>query len=337
MRTFPAVVFTAVTLAAISPGSASCQDCGRIEQLILQLDDPKFIRRESATVRLIEVGEAAIPALRAAARHPSLEVRRRAKTVLELVISDTLFSISDDGRLIRLRVGKRTIETEIVRRLGDPFEFPNVVVEGLAMSPNGRFYAAATLYEENTAIAGKLYEISSDGKHVKLIGEIAPTAIRGLNCDRNGRILGTIPSRRLSLQLSLSQLIEIDRKTAAATAVSSSVNIRDLQAIAISQKGKAIACSRCVVYGAEVQSELKSLRQIDRHPACQLAGAVGDLEELAFCRRGPVYGICNRGTVGNRRSRLIRFDPSGKRAEFLGELGFIANNLAAALEQRDDE
>src|SRR5262249_39292288 len=57
-------------------------DAKRIAQLIKELDDDAFAVRENASQELAEIGQPALEALKAAAKGPSLEVRRRAQDLL---------------------------------------------------------------------------------------------------------------------------------------------------------------------------------------------------------------------------------------------------------------
>jgi dipeptidyl aminopeptidase/acylaminoacyl peptidase len=56
---------------------------GRIDRLVAELDDNRFEVREQASAELERLGSAAHPALRQALRSPSLEVRRRARLLLD--------------------------------------------------------------------------------------------------------------------------------------------------------------------------------------------------------------------------------------------------------------
>src|SRR5437660_11991912 len=53
-----------------------------LDQLIRQLGDPAYPKREEASRRLTDLGESALPALRAAMKSPDPEIRRRAEAIV---------------------------------------------------------------------------------------------------------------------------------------------------------------------------------------------------------------------------------------------------------------
>ena len=69
----------------LRPGAAADESLqARIRQLVLDLDDNRFVVREQATEELAKLGDSAGPALRRIlAGQPSLEVRRRVESLLE--------------------------------------------------------------------------------------------------------------------------------------------------------------------------------------------------------------------------------------------------------------
>jgi tetratricopeptide (TPR) repeat protein len=77
------VTVLAVAALAFAPGSdTASSDKEKIARWIQQLSDNDFQRREEATQRLWEAGQAAEPALKAVADSPDAEVSRRARDIL---------------------------------------------------------------------------------------------------------------------------------------------------------------------------------------------------------------------------------------------------------------
>ena len=90
-------LFLCVALAAIGhPAIASADepasqpDTAAIDQLIRQLDDDAFEVRRQAQHELTELGESALPAVRAALQSPSAEVRSRAREIVRQVEHERL-------------------------------------------------------------------------------------------------------------------------------------------------------------------------------------------------------------------------------------------------------
>ena len=70
--------------AALKPGTRV--EPARLARLIKDLDDDVFKVRERAWRELVEIGEPAVQALRAALKSPSAEVRDRAERLLEMIL-----------------------------------------------------------------------------------------------------------------------------------------------------------------------------------------------------------------------------------------------------------
>jgi len=62
-------------------------DAERIVQLIRELGDGSFRKREAASKELIAIGEPALPALKTAAFDADAEIRRRAKGIIQTITS----------------------------------------------------------------------------------------------------------------------------------------------------------------------------------------------------------------------------------------------------------
>src|SRR5437660_1272196 len=77
----PALVAVAL---ALLPAEAAAPPDGA-PRLVEQLGSDEFAKREQATQALEAIGQAALPALRKAARSPDLEVRRRAEALLRKI------------------------------------------------------------------------------------------------------------------------------------------------------------------------------------------------------------------------------------------------------------
>jgi regulator of sirC expression with transglutaminase-like and TPR domain len=95
-----ALVFVGALYYEKAPLSAS-----DAQQLVAQLDDDSFEVRRRAQRQLLELGEPALPAVRAAADSPSAEVRARAREIARTIEHDSLLrafyrlSLADDADL----------------------------------------------------------------------------------------------------------------------------------------------------------------------------------------------------------------------------------------------
>src|SRR3954470_20210542 len=69
-------------LAAPKPGDEGTPEYKTAADLVRQLGDPKFTTREAAAKKLVEMGTAAVPALRAGTTAADEEVRTRAAALL---------------------------------------------------------------------------------------------------------------------------------------------------------------------------------------------------------------------------------------------------------------
>jgi hypothetical protein len=326
-------VITLVLSCAIVQGVESNERQAEILRLILQLDDDAYQVREQATHRLTEIGEPAIEELTKALRHDSPEVRHRVRKIIDTVRRPLLYTISFDGRLFQLSVGRRGFEKHLVTRLGKPFHDDKVMVEGLDTSPlDGRLYAAVTFLREGGRDS-KLYRIDLAEKAVQLVGKLAATEIDGLAFDEHGVLFGTISSAQAARKSSLGQLLRIDPATAEVKTVNDRLNYGDMDALAISANGTVIASSSKTVIRTAFAGDFGVVTKLSRHRVTRFIRRVGDLEGMAFDGKSTIYGICHRQTTGH----LIRFDIEKNTCVYLGDLGFPALNLANHCASHDIE
>ena len=108
-------------------------DTARIKALIRDLRDPKFVVREAASQRLVEVGSPAVTALRLASKSDSLEVRVRVQAILTSILQkrDSNFGSSEQaiikqfkdaktpGRVAMLKAQAQSRNTALFLRLLD--------------------------------------------------------------------------------------------------------------------------------------------------------------------------------------------------------------------------
>jgi len=312
-------------------GAEARKRSSELNHLIRQLDDDSFPKRQDATKQLIEIGEPAIKELTKALQSDSREVRYRVREIIDAIRRPVLYTISFDGRLFRLKVGKRGFEKHLVARLGRPFDEDDVVVEGLDVSPaDGQLYAAVT-FPRDGGRDSKLYRIDPAGKTVRLIGKLVATEIDGLAFDKHGVLFGMASSGRTAKKLSLGQLLRINPATAEVKTVNDGLNYGDLDAFAISAKGTAVVSSIKTVSRTQFNGNFGSPTKLTRHPVCRLTRQVGDIEGMAFDGDSAVYGICHRKTSGH----LIRFDIEDNSCVYLGVLGFPALNLTRVILRRE--
>jgi regulator of sirC expression with transglutaminase-like and TPR domain len=81
------LLLAVVLLAPLAAGAQQPADEATIAQLIQQLDSDTFDVRERASRELERIGRPALPALEAATKHTSAEVRGRAKSLVEVLTS----------------------------------------------------------------------------------------------------------------------------------------------------------------------------------------------------------------------------------------------------------
>lgn len=321
-------ILWSVTLTAADEPSRSARQSRelteQVDQLVRQLDDDSYSIRELASTRLREIGEPALGALRKATTSQSFEVEYRARALIEYLQRSKLYTISRDGRLFRIEVGKNQMKTVLLAKLGEPFEKPNVRVEGLAMAPSGMFYAC-TVFESRTGTLSSLYRVDSRTGVATAIGEIAATEIDGLVFGADGRLYGAISSGAKAHSVGLRQIVSIDTETGQASSTVTEITFCDLDALAFSPTGLAFVTNGC-----------KGLYSVNPKRKNQLAGVLtdfqfrnflcdhDDMEGMCIASDGAVYGLCHE-----KRSFLVRVDTESGRVTKLGDLGFAALCLTA--------
>ncbi len=111
------LVLLAALLGARSVAAEEGPAAESVRRLIRELDDDAFQTRRQAEIHLIDLGRQALPEVKAATRHPSAEVRHRARRIV-LVIEHRLLSagfqkLLADGEAVDLEEGMLLI-AEIV-------------------------------------------------------------------------------------------------------------------------------------------------------------------------------------------------------------------------------
>jgi sugar lactone lactonase YvrE len=317
-----------VTLAAADEPSRSVEQSRKsaeqIDQLIRQLDDDSFGIREQASGELARIGKPALGALQKATKSQSFEVQFRARALIEFIKRFKLYTVSRDGRLFRIDVGKNHMKISPVAKLGEPFESPNVNVEGLAMAADGMFYAS-TVVSSKAGHQSCLYRIDSRTGVATSAGEIAATAVDGLDFGTDGKLYGAISSGSKSRAVGLRQIVSIDIRTGKASSTSTEITFRDVDALAFSPAGLAL-----ITDGANGLFSVNPMRKNE------LASVLTDfrfrsflcdndeMEGMCITGDGAIFGLCHE-----KRSFLVRVDPKSGRVTRLGDLGFAALCLTA--------
>src|SRR5688572_8935823 len=81
-----AIASVAMAQVAAPPATNEAAELSRrIAQLLKSLDAPQFALRRRAEMQLLDIGPPALPALLAAERSPSAEVRERARRVARMI------------------------------------------------------------------------------------------------------------------------------------------------------------------------------------------------------------------------------------------------------------
>jgi regulator of sirC expression with transglutaminase-like and TPR domain len=97
-------------LAQPAEKSSPTQTKGRIQQLIADLDHDSYAVREAASRELVELGDEAIPAMEAAQKHDSAEVRYRATAILARLKVGPVLKIR--RQLAEFAAGKEELDVE---------------------------------------------------------------------------------------------------------------------------------------------------------------------------------------------------------------------------------
>lgn len=290
----------------------------QVESLIQQLDDPSFSMRQRAHDKLIEIGEPALDGLQAAKTHKAVEIRYRVRALIDEIRRTTLYTVTCDGRLIRLRVGKRTIEQQVVAKLGAPIGQPRFEVKGLAMSPAGMLYATA-------GWPRSLYRIDPKDSATIQIGVIGLVKVNGLAFGTDGTLYGVNSACATSQTTPFKQLIVIDIKTGQAASANVELGIPQLDALAIDSSGRAVFPDGCHgLYQLKLRDKLASESLIMKADFGCVLGTHDGLQGMCYAADGGLFGVCNK-----RKSFLVRLDPRTGTVTYYGRLGFATRNLTA--------
>ncbi len=297
-----------------------------ISQLVFKLGSDCFRTRENAQAELLKIGPKALPALQQAAMSSDPEVRSRARQLVEAWRKEVLYTISQDGRLFRLWVGKETFESEELVKLGQPFQQPEVCVEGLSMFPEGMLYASVVfrfpLSEESV-----LYQIDPRNGAAKRIGQILSAELTGLDFGLEDRLYGVLSSCRHSSLTADTQLIEIDRRTGQAFSTKPEIVHRRLGALAIDKNGRAsISNTSSGLYQVGVKPRSDSVPFLSDEEFCTQMGNA-QLEGLCYGQGGVLFAISHSGRKS--ASSLVRLDPKTGKFQHIAILSFPTKNLAA--------
>jgi hypothetical protein len=296
----------------------------QIDQLIRQLDDNSFRARQQASRKLTRIGEPALEALHNATKHPSVEVRHRAGTLIPLIQRFQLYTVSRDGRLFRLEIAKNHVTTKLIAKLGKPFHDRNVRTEGLAMAPDGTLYAAVVFVSES-GTTSRLYRISACSNTATCIGEIAAAEVDGLDFGRDGKLYGAISSGSKTLALGLRQIVTINTATGHPSPTVNEVRFRDLDALAFDSNGRAFVTNGSKgLFSIDLTTKNKFAHVLTDPKFRRLLRVNDEMEGICITSEGAIFGMLNE-----ERTFLARLDPNTGRVVKIGDLGFAALCLAA--------
>jgi hypothetical protein len=286
--------------------------------LIQQLGHRSFSMRQQAFDKLIEIGEPALDALRKAKAHKSAEVRYRVRALIKEIRRATLYTVTCDGRLIRLRVGQRNIEQEVVAKLGAPLDQPRFKVKGLAMSPTGVLYATA-------GCPRSLYRIDPKDGATITIGVIGSVKVNGLAFGAGGKLYGVNSSCANSQTTPFKQLIVIDIETGMPTSANVEVNIPQLDALAIDSGDRAAIVDGCYgLFELDLRDRLASESLVMKADFDCVLRTHDGIQGMCYAADRALFGVCNK-----QNSFLVRLDPKTGVVTNYGHLGFGTRNLAA--------
>ncbi len=254
-------------------------------------------------------------------------------------IVQKLFTVSRDGRLIRLDVQSRGIGVRTIRELGDPFRAEHGLTEGLAMDEDGQLYAAVNLAvnftrpanatgQENQAGESLLYRIDSQTGGVQRIGPIGHRQVDGLSFAPDGNLYGVTSILGGGGR---AQLLRIDKTTGRAQVVRSNLPQEDLDCIEVVSANRALIIDGMGLRDAFYELSLDGRNEPRRlAPTPNIIHNSRDLEALTFGKEdGFLYAFTSPDASPDARVRLVRIDPkSFKQTAVFGQQ-FGAYCLAA--------
>lgn len=313
-----------VVMSSASPADQPHPHKRRIRRLIANLGHSNYRTRRQAQRELRDFGELILPELRRALNDSDAELRIRVRDLCREFRSETFHTISREGRLYRLRVGKQVFVITPLVRLPPPLKREDVRVTGL-VSENEQTLLAAVVFRSGDQRYTELIRIKHRTGTAIRIGRIVKAPIAGLHRDRRQRLFGVIPSCRQSSAVSLTQFIEIDPQTAKPSSTDSTISLGNATSLAIDPNGLAfIANGSNGLFGLPTHGchAAEPLFLGKRHRKDVRAN--GRLEGLCIGRYGGLYGLC-----GGKKSRFVRIDMATGRILRTRELPFAAFNLAA--------
>ncbi len=154
MRTLRTTTFVLATLMAL-PGVAVAQDANpeeRIARLVERLSDPDFQVRDAATEELVQIGEAALPALEKAAASDDAEVSWRAKKTLETIkakLAESKPAPEPEGPTSRGPDGMPDMQDLFGNGFLDEEEMRKLMEEAFQNGQGGTYYFRNFAFEEN--------------------------------------------------------------------------------------------------------------------------------------------------------------------------------------------
>ena len=239
-----------------------------------------------------------MPALKQAASSSDLEVRWRARQLIELWRTEEFYAISEQGRLFRLTVGKDAFQSEDIAKLGEPFNRPDVCVEGLAMSRQGMLYASVVFRSDETE-KSLLYRIDPSSGATQLLGLILPAEVTGLDFGPDGRLYGVLSSCRHSSLTGQTHLVEIDPAAGKASATPTAITHRNLNGLAIDKMGRAILSNgSCGLFQVELKSQSTSEPFLADESFCTQMGGARIGRAVLWSRRRIVWAFPLLSSIG---------------------------------------
>ena len=235
-----------------------------------------------------------------------------------IVRRPTLYTISQDGDVVRINLSNASFQVTVVKKLGEAF----CDVEGLAMSDDETLYAA--VHGRNDA--SHLYTIDIRTGAVSKIGAMGVAEVDGLAW-RYGQFYA-VTSRFGGHN---AHLLEAEPTTGQTRAIGKRFPLNDLDSLAFDDRGRLLTTDGMGI--------VDKIYQLDRRGAASpkpLAPtppivADRDIEGLTLAADGKLYGVThpNSENQGPNLSHLVRIDPETFEYEDLGLLDFGTFCIAA--------